>query len=466
MRLSIVLIATHILASALGALLVVLAQPHGAAAVWGSVGGGVLLAMTLALTVLFVINRCLGRVSSSIARHEGQPPATGIIEFDAAIRSLREIAQRWSDAAARSRQDTREIQELVDAIERRIQDAPSASNEAALRQLKKVIGGLVTTTTEELDQLKSQLADVERFSQDISHSTETQGEAVNKSVTYVEQMSLRFDSVSGSTKAARQATGAATESAHVAKGAVRELVRGMESLRHRLERSERKLRVLGDKSQQIRAIVDTIGTISSRTDLLALNASIESIRAGEQGRGFSVVAEEVRKLAEQTAKAAREVSSLVETIQSDTQESISGLAEQTEQLSLEVQRAQETESQLARIEQACETSTGHVREITQMAEQQLQLSQDLVMAMENISEAARQNRSHAEQANFTTRNVVKMATRVTQRFAPLSGVLLGRSSATSEKSRFETTRSPQDVDRLLESVSPLPLEHEALSSAR
>jgi methyl-accepting chemotaxis protein len=315
---------------------------------------------------------------------------------------------------------------------------------------------MLHSMNEDLEQLMAQLQDVERFAQQIRQSTETQGESVNKSVTYVEQMSIRFDSVSSNTSEARQAMLEATHSAQSARQCVRELIRGMDSLKHRTERSERKLRVLGERSRQISSIVETIGTISSRTDLLALNASIESIRAGELGRGFSVVAEEVRKLAEQTAKAAREVSTLVDAIQSDAHDSISGMAEQSEQLAGEFQRVRETDQHLSRIEQACESSTGHVRDILQVAEQQLQLSQDLVMAMENISDSSRENRTRADETHFTTRNVLKLATRVTQRIEPLAS-LGGRDARSSEQAPRQagTRRSPEEVDRLLSSVTPL-----------
>ena len=113
----------------------------------------------------------------------------------------------------------------------------------------------------------------------------------------------------------------------------------MDRLLTRIEANGRKVRRLEDRSTEIGVIVDLIRGISSRTDMLALNATIESIRAGEHGRGFAVVAEEIRKLAERTAGATREIGTLVEAIQADAQESIQALGEEQAEMQARVATA-------------------------------------------------------------------------------------------------------------------------------
>ena len=104
----------------------------------------------------------------------------------------------------------------------------------------------------------------------------------------------------------------------------------MEKLEKTVETSAGAIKALGDQSKQIGHIVETITSIASQTNLLALNAAIEAARAGEQGRGFTVVAEEVRKLAADSAQAARQIGNLVKNIQERTSESVNAMQTGTE----------------------------------------------------------------------------------------------------------------------------------------
>ena len=171
---------------------------------------------------------------------------------------------------------------------------------------------------------------------------------------------------------------------------------GMERIRTHVGASESRLRALGEHSQEIGSIVETIGAISSRTDMLALNASIESVRAGEHGRGFAVVAEEVRKLAEQAAQATREVAGLIESIQLETQESVSPM-----------------------VEERREVQTTQVGEITAATQLQLQLTTDVVLAMERIADVAKSSRARAEEACWTVNTLSKLAERFGTSLQPL-----------------------------------------------
>ena len=172
--------------------------------------------------------------------------------------------------------------------------------------------------------------------------------------------------------------------------------------------ARRNLRGLCDPSQQISAIVGTISDIAARTDLLALNASIESIRAGEHGRGFAIVADEVRKLAEQASDATREISSLIDAMQIVTQESIRGIVREREQVELEFDRAVETEQVLQQICESKKSDTSHIQRISESSTQQLQLAQDVVLAVEQISEIAKANRAGAESVGWTIKSLTEM----------------------------------------------------------
>jgi twitching motility protein PilJ len=215
-------------------------------------------------------------------------------------------------------------------------------------------------------------------------------EAVARTTTIVEALSQDIDRISQNADAAAEAAERARAEARLGLEQVHGVVEGMDRLRAHVEANGRKVRRLGDRSVEIGAIVGLIDGISGRTDMLALNATIESVRAGEHGRGFAVVAEEIRKLAERTAAATREIGALVEAIQADTHESIRALAEEQVEVEQESARAREAGSALGRISEVAEQSARLVEGISRSANAQVRATQDLVRAMQRISEVSHQ----------------------------------------------------------------------------
>jgi ABC-type transporter Mla subunit MlaD len=215
-----------------------------------------------------------------------------------------------------------------------------------------------------------------------------QSETVSRTTTTVEALSDKIDRISQNAENATEACERTRQEARLGLEQVHRVIEGMDRLRSQIDVNGRKARRLGDRSVEIGTIVELIRGISSRTDMLALNATIESVRAGEHGRGFAVVAEEIRKLAERTATATRDIGTLVEAIQADSHESIRALGEEQSEMEQEAQRVRETGAALERISKVAEQSAQLVDGISRSTNDQVVAAQELVRAMQRISDVS------------------------------------------------------------------------------
>lgn len=167
---------------------------------------------------------------------------------------------------------------------------------------------------------------------EVSRGAELQVNAVNQSTTVVEAMSEGIFQVAANAGVVAEASGKAAGAARTGETAVNSAVAQMDNIAKTVISSADVVAKLGERSNEIGQIVDTISGIAGQTNLLALNAAIEAARAGEQGRGFAVVAEEVRKLAEQSQEAAKQIAGLINEIQSDTERAVSVMSSGTREV--------------------------------------------------------------------------------------------------------------------------------------
>jgi methyl-accepting chemotaxis protein len=258
-----------------------------------------------------------------------------------------------------------------------------------------------------LSQMVQCIDEIGRCTQEIATGAETQGNSVGKATSSVEQIASNVVTVNSKAEQARESFLHARSLAEETLRDVRELMRSLERMRINAESSEKKLRALGDHSHEISAIVETIGEIASRTDMLALNASIESVRAGEHGKGFAVVAEEVRKLAEQATHATREVAGLLETIRLEAQESISGISQERVQIENEVARVTTAGEALGKIGDLADDSAARVQEVLTSAQQQSRLVEDVLSTVDLIRNVTKMSRKRSERACWMVNAISK-----------------------------------------------------------
>ncbi|MBW4055638.1 MAG: methyl-accepting chemotaxis protein [Proteobacteria bacterium] len=183
-------------------------------------------------------------------------------------------------------------------------------------------------------------------------------------------------------ESANRACSAATSGAVI----VQKTVDGMSRIAAKVQESARTVENLGERSDQIGAIIGTIEDIADQTNLLALNAAIEAARAGEQGRGFAVVADEVRALAERTTRATKEIGGMIKSIQSETRSAVSAMEEGVHEVERGTEDASRSGSALEEILSQVNEVTGQINQIATAAEEQTATTNEISGNMQRITE--------------------------------------------------------------------------------
>jgi twitching motility protein PilJ len=281
---------------------------------------------------------------------------------------------------------------------------------------KACVDGFLDLFRQTAEVLVRYAATLEEANERMASGAVDQTETVARTTSTVEDLSEKIDRISQNAENATGACERTRQEARLGLEQVHRVVEGMEKLRAQIEANGHKAKRLGDRSVEIGTIVELIRGISSRTDMLALNATIESVRAGEHGRGFAVVAEEIRKLAERTATATRDIGTLVEAIQADTHASIRALVEEQNEMEQEAQRVREAGAALERISQVAEQSAQLVDGISRSTNDQVAAAQELVRAMQRISDVSHRTLERATLSRESIRGLSQWS----DRLAPLT----------------------------------------------
>ena len=367
-----------------------------------------------------------------VAGFETDYSPTLVAEYDRTAETCQQQIREWRQNAESSNEEISKLKQLAAMLDRRGKAGFDNSGNAKL--VETLLTGYVREIESGIRQIESCGREIERGTGQIADGTDAQSDAVNRCTTLVEKISLQIDDVLQNAENSNKLNEEAEKNATSSLDYLQALVRELSQIKALVGSREKRLRALGDHTREIGVIVETIGSISSRTDLLALNASIESVRAGEHGRGFALVAEEVRTLAEQAAAASRDVAARIESIQSETQNSISVIESENAQIQEAIELSSKAFEAVEKIDKSAETNCSNVSQIWKSSEQQLKLAQQFIENMQTLSETTRTGRSQIEGVRWTIKSLGKFSQQLQSVVKPLK---FGKSDSVRDEESME-----------------------------
>jgi methyl-accepting chemotaxis protein len=258
---------------------------------------------------------------------------------------------------------------------------------SALNTMKNNLRGLIQSIALTAEHVASASEELSSSAAEQAQSAETQKGQATQVAVAMQQMSSTVSEVSENSNRATEASRQAAETARGGGSIVEDSLAKMRAIAESVSATAQKVEELGRGSDQIGRIIGVIDDIADQTNLLALNAAIEAARAGEQGRGFAVVADEVRKLAERTTSATKEVAQMVQGIQSGTRTAVDAMRDGTKQ-----------------VEQGVQTTARAGDSLKQI----IQMSEEVGEMITHIATAATEQSSATEQVNQNVEQITRL----------------------------------------------------------
>ncbi len=268
---------------------------------------------------------------------------------------------------------------------------------------------LVIQVAQNTRQIASATEAISASSKQQAKGAEAQSGQTNQVATAMQEMSITVAQISENSNVAANASRRAAEAARQGGKVVEETLTGMRAIAGSVGDSAKKVGDLGKRSEEIGQISAVIDGIADQTNLLALNAAIEAARAGENGRGFAVVAGEVRRLAERSSAAAKQISEMIKGIQYETTEAVSAMHTGTQQVEIGVESTSQAGMALQEIIRTSEEAGDMVTQIATTATEQAATTEDINRNIDAIARTVAENADAAQQSSNTIDEISRSA---------------------------------------------------------
>ena len=268
----------------------------------------------------------------------------------------------------------------------------------ALNESMESLSEMISAVTVSAERIAAASEEFSATAAEQAQGAETQKDQTHQVATAMQEMSSTVQEVSTNSSKAAEASRTAAETARRGGSIVEDTLTKMRAIADSVGQTALKVKELGKSSDQIGEIIGVIDDIADQTNLLALNAAIEAARAGEQGRGFAVVADEVRKLAERTSKATKEIAQMIQNIQTETASAVEAMQAGTAQVQLGVESTTKAGGSLNEIIKSSEQVGDMIMLIATAATQQSSATDEINSNIEQIAKISQESASGASEA--------------------------------------------------------------------
>jgi len=332
---------------------------------------------------------------------------------------LRESRDREARAEAQNLRNQEAIRRLLNemvalgdgdlTIEATVTEDITGAIADSVNQAVEEMRGLVTTINETSVRVSASAQETRSTAKQLSDASSQQREKIVNASEIVREMSSTMDEMatkaSHSVAVARESLDIAREGGETVRGTIE----GMKNIRGQIQETSKRIKRLGESSQEIGNIVELIEDIADQTNILALNAAMQAAMAGEQGRGFAVVADEVQRLAERSTNATKQIEALVNTIQADTNEAVISMEASTSEVVSGAERAEVAGEALKRIEQVSQQIAEQIEAVAVDAIEQSDDAKSINDTMGVIQEITNQTAKGTGQTSQSIESLARMA---------------------------------------------------------
>lgn len=335
-------------------------------------------------------------------------------------RTVNSLLQERVAALAKAEKENDQLNNSVIGLLGTVADLSQRDLTVRAPVTEDIIGTLGDSVNQLTDATTSVLRDVTKIAGVVEHASKrvkAQSDAINeqataeratveKLVTNLQMATEGMGRVAELAQSSNRAASDASASTANAMNTVQNTVRGMDAIRDTISEMEKRIKRLGERSQEISQIVGLINTISERTHVLSLNASMQAAMAGDAGRGFAVVAEEVQRLAENSRQATAQIASLVQNIQIETNDTIATVNKTIDQVVQGSEMARVSGEKMRETRETTERLVQLVQSIAESSLGQLKLVEDLRLGAGEITDSTEKTAEQLNAQNQVTSSLV------------------------------------------------------------